>query len=255
MSKIVVITGASSGLGTELAKEAVTSGYSVVLLARRMERLEQIEKELEALSPDSVRIYQADVTERTALSALFMEIGRVDVLINNAGVGYFAWAHEMKLEETEQMINVNITGLINCSELVMPQMIERQSGHIINIASQAGKMATPKSAVYAATKHAVLGYTNSIRMELGRSNVYVTAVNPGPIATPFFDNADPEGIYVKNARKLMLDPAEVSKKTIAVIGRPVREVNIPKWMAAGSFIHSLFPGTVERVGRKAFFQK
>ncbi|OAH55949.1 oxidoreductase [Domibacillus aminovorans] len=254
VKKIVVITGASSGLGTELAKEAVSSDYSVVLIARRVERLEQIKKEIET-SPDSVRIYQADVTDRTALSALFTEIGRVDVLINNAGVGYFAWAHEMKPEETAQMINVNVMGLINCSELVMPQMIERKSGHIINIASQAGKLATPKSAVYAATKHAVLGYTNSIRMELGRSNVRVTAINPGPIATPFFDKADPEGTYMKNAGKLMLDPADVSKKTIAVIGQPVREVNIPKWMAMGSFIHSLFPGTVERVGRKAFFQK
>ncbi|OKL38042.1 SDR family NAD(P)-dependent oxidoreductase [Domibacillus mangrovi] len=254
MKQIVVITGASSGLGTELAKEAVSSGYSVVLIARRMERLQQLKQELET-SSNTVRVYQADVTDRTALCALFTEIGHVDVLINNAGVGYFAWAHEMKQEETEQMMNVNVTGLINCSELVMPQMIKRKSGHIINISSQAGKLATPKSAVYAATKHAVLGYTNSIRMELGRSNVRVTAINPGPIATPFFDKADPEGTYLKNAKKFMLDPADVSKKTIAVIGRPVREVNMPKWMGMGSFIYSLFPGTVERMGRKAFFQK
>jgi short-subunit dehydrogenase len=254
MSKIVVMTGASSGLGTALAKEAVSSGFHVVLIARRMDRLEQIKRELET-SPGSVRIFQADVRDRTVLSSVFNEIGRVDVLINNAGVGYFSWAHEMKPEETAQMMDVNVIGLINCSELVMPQMIERKSGHIINIASQAGKLATPKSAVYAATKHAVLGYTNSIRMELGRSKVFVTAINPGPIATPFFDNADPEGTYLKNAGKFMLDPADVAKKTIAIIGRPVREVNIPKWMAAGSLIYSLLPGTVERLGRKAFFQK
>ncbi|OLN23294.1 oxidoreductase [Domibacillus antri] len=253
MNKTVVITGASSGLGAELAKEAVSAGYRVVLIARRLDRLEQIKKELG--ESDNVRIFQADVTDRAALKSIFHDIGRVDVLINNAGVGYFAWAHEVKPEETAEMINVNVTGLIQCTELVIPQMIERKNGHIINIASMAGKLATPKSAVYAATKHAVLGFTNSIRMELGRSNVYVTAINPGPIATPFFEKADPEGTYLKKASKLMLNPAEVARKTVAVIGRPVREVNIPKWMAAGSVIHTLFPGTVERLARKAFFQK
>ncbi|WP_408606682.1 SDR family NAD(P)-dependent oxidoreductase [Domibacillus epiphyticus] len=253
MGKTVVITGASSGLGAELAREAVSAGFHAVLVARRLDFLEKIKKELDPTG--NVRVFQADVTDRTALESVFREIGQVDVLINNAGVGYFAWAHEMKPEETVQMISVNVNGLINCTELVIQQMIERRSGHIINVASQAGKLATPKSAVYAATKHAVLGYTNSIRMELARSNVLVTAINPGPIATPFFDNADPEGTYIKNAGKIMLDPVYVARKTIAAIGRPVREVNVPKWMAAGSIIHHLFPKTVERLGRKVFFQK
>lgn len=254
MAQVVVITGASSGLGAELAREAASAGFHVVLLARRMDRLIQLKSELEPLS-ENVRIFQADVTNRTLLEDVFRKIGSIDVLINNAGVGYFTWAHEANLKQTAQMINVNVTGLIHCCELVMPQMINRKSGHIINIASQAGKLATPKSAVYAATKHAVLGYTNSIRMELSRFGIFVTAINPGPIATPFFDQADPEGTYQKNAGKFMLDPADVASKTIQAIGRPVREVNLPGWMAAGSLLHSLFPKTVERIGRKAFFKK
>lgn len=252
--KVVVITGASSGLGAELAKAASSKGFCLVLLARRIDRLEKLQKELVEES-GSVRVFQADVTDRQAIERVFKEIGAIDVLINNAGVGYFTWAHDAKPEETGQMIDVNVRGLITCCEQVIPQMMQRGSGHIINIASQAGKMATPKSAVYAATKHAVLGYTNSLRMELGRAGVWVTAINPGPIATPFFDQADPDGTYVKNAGRFMLNPKKVAQKTIEIIGRPIREVNIPRWMAAGSRIHSLFPNTVERLGRNAFFKK
>lgn len=251
--KVVVITGASSGLGAELAKEAAVQGFHLVLLARRIERLQKLKEELKGAA--SVRIFQADVSDRQAIEEVFRQIGDVHVLINNAGVGFFSWVHETKKEETDQMINVNVNGVMYCSEQVIPQMMKRKKGHIINIASQAGKMATPKSAVYAATKHAVLGYTNSLRMEMGQHGVFVTAINPGPIATPFFDQADPEGTYVKNAGRFMLKPADVARKTISVIGRPVREVNLPKWMSAGSLLHSLFPSAVERLGKNAFFKK
>ncbi|WP_050180780.1 SDR family NAD(P)-dependent oxidoreductase [Domibacillus robiginosus] len=252
--KVVVITGASSGLGAELAKRAGSKGFHLVLLARRLDRLKELQQELLDKGA-SVRVFEADVTDRQRMEQVFEEIGTVDVLINNAGVGFFTWAHESKPEETKQMIDVNVSGLIGCCEQVIPQMMARRSGHIINIASQAGKMATPKSAVYAATKHAVLGYTNSLRMEMSRFGVFVTAINPGPIATPFFNQADPEGTYVKNAGRFMLKPDKVAEKTVAVIGRPVREVNLPRWMAAGSRIHSLIPNTVEKLGRNAFFKK
>lgn len=252
--KVVVITGASSGLGAELARAAGAKGYRLVLLARRLDRLKNLQKELNGRGV-FVRVFEADVADRQRMKEVFKEIGTVDVLINNAGVGFFTWAHEAKVEETKQMLDVNVSGLITCCELVIPHMMARRSGHIINIASQAGKMATPKSAVYAATKHAVLGYTNSLRMEMSRAGVLVTAINPGPIATPFFDQADPEGTYVKNAGRFMLDPKKVAEKTIAIIGRPVREVNVPRWMAAGSRIHSLFPNAVEKLGKNAFFKK
>ncbi len=251
---MVVITGASSGLGLELAKAAAEKGFHLVLVARRLDRLKKLQDKISGQA-GSVRIFQGDVTDRPAIENVFNEIGTVDVLINNAGVGYFTWTHETKPHETKQMIDVNVIGLITCCEQVLPQMMARKSGHIINIASQAGKLATPKSAVYAATKHAVMGYTNSLRMEMARYGVFVTAVNPGPIATPFFEQADPDGTYVKNAGRFMLDPAHVAWKTAGVIGRPVREVNLPGWMAAGSKIHSLFPKTVERLGRNAFFKK
>jgi short-subunit dehydrogenase len=134
-------------------------------------------------------------------------------------------------------------------------MRARKSGHIINIASQAGKIATPKSSVYSATKHAVLGYTNSLRMELADSNVYVTAVNPGPIATNFFNIADEKGTYVKNVKKFMLQPEYVAKKVVDAMLTRTREINLPRWMNMGSVIFTLFPRLFERLGKKAFNQK
>lgn len=253
LRKTIVITGASSGLGADLARHAAKTGANLVLLARREEALLKLQQELTEAA--SVRVLPLDVTDRNAVEQVFQQIGHVDVLINNAGMGVFEWAHQTAAKDTEQMIDVNVKGLIYCTEQVVSQMMARKSGHIINIASQAGKIATPKSAVYAATKHAVLGYTNSLRMEVSLHGVLVTAVNPGPIQTPFFDQADPSGTYVKNAGRVMLDSNEVAKKVIASIGCPVRELNMPRWMAAGAKLHSLFPGLVERIGRNAFFKK
>ena len=118
--------------------------------------------------------------------------------MNNAGFGAFREAHEASMDEIKGMFDVNVVGLMACTSIVLPKMRERRFGHIINIASQAGKIATPKSSVLSATKHAVLGYTNSLRMELADFNVQVTSVNPGPIATNFLT------LLMKKARMLKM---------------------------------------------------
>lgn len=258
--KTMVITGASSGLGYEMAKLAAKEGAQLVLLARRLDRLERLKQKIEQdFATKNVFVYSMDVSKRTDVEQVFAEIftrfGSIDVLINNAGFGVFDYAHQAKWEDTEAMFQVNVLGVIACTEMVMKEMQTRKSGHIINIASQAGKMATPKSSVYAATKHAVLGYTNSLRMELARDNVHVTAVNPGPIATDFFTTADPSGAYVENVGRWMLQPEKVAKAIIEAIGTNKREINLPKWMNTGSIFYTLFPRVVERLGRKAFFKK
>lgn len=134
-------------------------------------------------------------------------------------------------------------------------MKNRRSGHIINIASQAGKIATPKSSVYAATKHAVLGFTDSLRMEAEQHGIFVTAVNPGPIRTNFFHIADQSGEYVKNVERWMLSPEKVAKRVVSIMMTPTREVNMPRWMNIGSQLYRLFPSVVEKVGKRAFFKK
>jgi uncharacterized protein len=153
------------------------------------------------------------------------------------------------------MFGVNVVGLIACTSMVLPMMRENRSGHIINIASQAGKIATPKSSIYSATKHAVLGYTNSLRMELSDLHITVTAVNPGPIETNFFNIADEEGTYVKSVERYMLKPEFVARKVVDAMLTGTREINLPRWMNAGSILFALFPRLFERVGKRVLNKK
>lgn len=257
--KNIVITGASGGIGAEIAKLCAESGANLVLIARSIEKLKQLQMELQQKHQVRVEVYQLDVSDtekvKEVFTAIFAEIGEVDILVNNAGFGVFREAHAATMDEIKGMFNVNVVGLMACTSMVLPKMRERRFGHIINIASQAGKIATPKSSVYSATKHAVLGYTNSLRMELSDYNVLVTTVNPGPIATNFFNIADEKGTYVKNVQKFMLQPNYVARKVVDSMLTKTREINLPRWMNMGSVVYVLFPRLFERIGKKAFNKK
>jgi uncharacterized protein len=257
--KNIVITGASGGIGAEIAKLCATRGANLVLLARSVDKLEQLKKDLESRYSIKVYVHRLDVSDTNEVESVFQmifkEITTIDVLVNNAGFGVFREAHEATIEEMKSMFEVNVVGLMACTSMVLPKMRDRRFGHIINIASQAGKIATTKSSVYSATKHAVLGYSNSLRMELADHQVFVTTVNPGPIATNFFNIADEKGTYVKNVQKFMLKPEYVAETVVNAMLTKTREINLPRWMNLGSVVYTLFPRAFERIGRKAFNQK
>jgi uncharacterized protein len=257
--KNIVITGASGGIGAEIAKLCAASGANLVLLARSIDKLEKLKSELQGTYHINVNVFQLDVSDTLQVEKVFKQIfetiGQVDILVNNAGFGIFREAHKATMDEIKGMFDVNVVGLMACTNMVLPKMRERRSGHIINIASQAGKIATPKSSVYSATKHAVLGYTNALRMELADYNVLVTAVNPGPIATNFFDIADEQGTYVKNVQRYMLQPEYVASKVVGSMLTKTREINLPRWMNMGSVVYVLFPRLFERLGKRAFNSK
>ncbi|MGV3464297.1 MAG: SDR family NAD(P)-dependent oxidoreductase [Heyndrickxia sp.] len=257
--KTIVITGASGGLGEQIAYAAAKSEANVVLLARNLEKLKTLKKNIETTYSVKCMVDKLDVSIVEDIPSVFKkindEIGSIDVLINNAGYGIFDEAHEASLEDIQGMFNVNVIGLIACTKEVLTFMRNRQSGHIINIASQAGKLATPKSSAYAATKHAVIGFSNSLRMELAPYNVFVTTVNPGPIATQFFEVADKSGTYIKNIERYMLNPEKLANIIVQSIFTKRREINLPRWMNTGSVLYTLFPRLVEKVGGKAFYQK
>ncbi|HJV16479.1 MAG TPA: SDR family oxidoreductase [Bacillales bacterium] len=257
--KNIIITGASGGIGAEIAKLCAERGANLILLARSIDKLQQLQKDFYQKYRINVHIFQLDVSDtnkiKEVFSRIFEIVDQVDILVNNAGFGVFREAHEATIEEIKGMFNVNVVGLMACTNMVLPKMRERRLGHIINIASQAGKIATPKSSVYSATKHAVLGYTNSLRMELHDFNVNVTSVNPGPIATNFFNIADEKGTYVKNVQRFMLQPEYVAQKVVDAMLTKTREINLPRWMNMGSVIYVLFPRLFEWLGRRAFNQK
>lgn len=257
--KNIVITGASGGIGAEIAKRCAASGANLVLLARSIDKLKQQQGDLQQRHHVKVDVFQLDVSDtdqvQNVFGEIFASVGYIDILVNNAGFGVFREAHEVTIDEIKGMFNVNVVGLMACTSMVLPKMRERRFGHIINIASQAGKIATPKSSVYSASKHAVLGYTNSLRMELDDYNVLVTSVNPGPIATNFFEIADEEGTYARNVQKFMLKPEYVAQKVVDSMLTKTREINLPRWMNMGSIVYVLFPRLFERIGKRVLNQK
>ncbi|KKE78677.1 SDR family oxidoreductase [Oceanobacillus caeni] len=249
--KIIVITGASSGIGEKLAIKVAEKGAHPILLARSEVKLKTISEKIKKETSVQPYYFKLDVSDRDAVERVFVEIikdiGNIDVLINNAGFGVFDAFHEANLDDLEKMFHVNVIGLMNCTKQVIPSMIERNMGHIVNIASQAGKLATPKTSGYAATKHAVLGFTNSLRLELRKTNIHVSAVNPGPIETNFFESADQSGTYVKNVKKYMLQADTVAEKIVYLMERPKRELNIPYWMNIGSNLYNMFPRLADKL--------
>jgi short-subunit dehydrogenase len=257
--KTIVITGASGGLGKEIAIESAKQGARVVLVARNMEKLAALRQRLIETYQIDAYAFQLNVALLSDVSKVFTqiasEVGEVDVLVNNAGYGVFKEAFETDIGEAKAMFDVNVLGLMACTSSVLPTMKRRQTGHIINIASQAGKMATPKSSLYSATKFAVIGYSNALRMEVRKDHVFVTTVNPGPIATDFFEKADESGNYLKSIGKLILKPEAVARKIVGAMFTNKREINLPVWMNITSKFYYLFPRTTEFIGKRAFFKK
>lgn len=253
--KIAVITGASSGLGAEIARQLAEKGAVPLLLARDKAKLQQVTDQL-AVTAYS---YFLDITDDAAVEEVFRNIfkehGRIDILINNAGFGIFNTFLDAPLNQFKEMMDVNYMGIVRCTKAVLPHMLRQGSGHIVNIASMAGKIGSAKSTAYAASKHAVLGFTNSLRAELVGTGVRLTAVNPGPIDTPFFDIADPKGNYVKNISWMMLKPEKVAHKSIQAIEKNKSEVNLPFISAAGTKLFHLFPRLFERTAYKILNKK
>ena len=120
-------------------------------------------------------------------------------------------------------------------------MVLCQSGHIINIASMAGKMATPKSTIYSATKFAVIGFSNALRLELKPFGIHVTTVNPGPIETNFFNIADPNGSYLDKIGAMVLQADDLAKEIVNTFGKNKREINRPRLMNTAAFFYQVFP--------------
>lgn len=257
--KTVLITGASSGIGEALAYEAAEKGATVVLCARRMERLEQVKKHCEEISGNEAHVFSLDVSDpegiEQTIQTIDTKIGAIDVLINNAGLGYTQEFLTFDMEKAETIFRVNVLGLMYVTQLVAIRMAERKAGHIINVASMAGKIATPKTSIYAASKFAVVGFSNALRLELKPLNIQVTTVNPGPVETEFFDTFDPTGEYVASIKPFVLSVDKVAKKTIQAIGTKKREINLPILLEGAARFYSLFPTLGDFLTRTIFDKK
>lgn len=249
--KVVAITGASSGIGAEMARLFAERGATVLMMARSEVKLKQLQQKIGGKTDWFVLDVTSSSMVDEAFTAALERYGRIDILVNNAGFGLFRPFLSLSEQEIEEMMDVNYFGMVRCTRAVLPQMIERGSGHIINISSIAGKVGTAKTTAYAATKHAVLGFTSALRQELAGTGVHVSAFNPGPIRTPFFDRADPSGQYLRNLPGwFVLHPEKTARAVVRLAETKKREMDIPFSLAIASKLYALFPGWSERVAGK-----
>ncbi len=193
-----LVTGASAGIGREFARQLGSRAKTIVLVARRQDRLEQLRAELSARNPAlTVHVHAIDLQDTNQISALSQWLAQqgitVDLLINNAGLGDIGFVASGSPEKSEQMLMVNVVALTKLTQLLLPGMLERNRGGVLNVSSSAGFLAMPGFAVYAATKAYVNSFTEALRQELDGTGISVCALCPGPVRTEFNDVAKRPG--------------------------------------------------------------
>jgi NADP-dependent 3-hydroxy acid dehydrogenase YdfG len=185
--KVVIVTGASSGIGYATALELSKAGAKVAAGARRVEKLETLKNEVQKYGGE-ILVKKLDVTKKEDCDSFINLVSKtwnhIDVLINNAGLMPLSFFKNLKVSEWEQMIDVNLKGVLYCTAAVIPYMITKKSGHIVNISSVAGRLVFPAGSIYCATKHAVTAFSEGLRLELSqRYNIKVTCIEPGVVST------------------------------------------------------------------------
>lgn len=190
--KVAIVTGASSGIGEATAIALAEQGATVVLTARRLERINEVMNQINAQGGKAIAI-QTDITKKEQVLQMVDEVntkfGRVDILVNNAGVMLLSFLDKGKVDEWDQMIDVNIKGVLYGIHAVLPTFKNQGYGHVINVSSDAGHGVFPSSSVYSGTKHAVRAISEGLRIELRSSpNIRVTIISPGAVATELINH-------------------------------------------------------------------
>lgn len=220
MKKVAIITGASSGMGKSTALELHQKGYKVYGMARRTEKMNDLkEKGMEVVSLDLTK----DETIIDAVNTVLEKEGRIDVLVNNAGYGSYGSVEEVSIEEAKRQFEVNLFGLARITQLVLPAMRKQESGRIVNISSMGGKMYTPFGAWYHATKYALEGWSDCLRIEVKQFGIDVAIVEPGGIQTEWgdiamesLDKVSGSGPYSAMVKKVIATSDKTKDKLTAV---------------------------------------
>jgi len=230
--KVAIITGASSGIGRATALALSNSGVKVAIGARRTDRLDKLADEITQKGGE-VFSQKLDVTQKSECDSFTKSVlekwGTIDILVNNAGLMPLSFFKNLKVDEWDRMIDVNIKGVLYCTGAVINHMRDKKSGHIVNISSVAGRIVFPAGSVYCATKHAIMAFSEGLRQELStRSNIRITCIEPGVVDTELNHSITDESLkgFLDNTKKMeALHAEDIANAIVFAVNAPAN-VNI-----------------------------
>lgn len=252
-NKAVLITGASSGIGKETAIQFAKRGARLVLVARRKQKLENLKKDLQKFSVP-IMICQCDVSDKSQVKEMSQkvleEFGSIDILVNNAGFAIYGSVYDLTIEEIESQMATNYFGMVYCTKNFLPSMIEKKSGHIVNVASVAASFGLPGIASYCASKFAMLGFSEGLKHELKGTGVGITVVSPIMVRTDFFDH--PSFEKMPKYSPTSLSAKTVAKAILRAANSPRLEVIVPSLVRGAVWIKQTIPFVINPILGSAF---
>jgi short-subunit dehydrogenase len=250
-NRVVLITGASSGFGEDAALLFAQEGCKVVLAARRIDRLQNLAAKIQNLGGEAIAI-PVDIVNSVEVNNMVQTTidlyGHIDILFNNAGIGRVDWFENHTLErDINTLVQVNLIALMQVTRSVLPYMLARGEGHIINMVSVAGLIALPLNTSYAASKHGARAFTDALRREVAPFGIKVSGIYPGPAATEFGQHVGRSEAYASVRKKLKsrLSSEYVARRVLDVAKRPRRSLVIPWWFRILTALDMLFPVVVD----------
>ncbi len=240
--KTVLITGASSGIGKEATIQFAKKGSNVILVARRKQKLQQIDNDLKKFNISTL-ICECDISDKLQvekMSKLVLEkYGFIDILVNNAGFAIYGSVSNLTIEEIESQMETNYFGMIYCIKNFLPSMLEKKSGHIVNVASVAASFGLPGIASYCASKYAMLGFSEGLKHELKGTGIGITVVSPIMVRTNFFDH--PSFRKIPKYSPISLSDKVVANAILRAANSPRLEIIVPSVVRGAIWIKNTFP--------------
>jgi short-subunit dehydrogenase len=257
-SKIVLITGASSGIGRELAYLIAEKECHGILDARSGNVLHQIVNDIISLG-GSADHFSVDLSDETAtglfIKELMVKYPKIDVLINNAGIGWYGHFEQLSWKETRRMIDLNITSPVRLTRSVIPWMVQNKKGHIINISSIVGDLPVQGAVLYSSTKAFVNSFTKAISRELNGTGVFVTLIKPGPVATEFYNRSELNNGQRIPGERFAISARDAAHRIMKSIDHPKRVVYIPGYFFFMPWIDRFFGPVIQWLGPILLKQK
>jgi hypothetical protein len=253
-NKVIVITGASSGIGKAAAEQFAKKGANVVLVARRKEKLEEVEKKLAKHSVKTL-VQVCDVSDKDQVKQMSDKVietfSQIDVLVNNAGFVIYGKVEELSIEDIESQMKTNYFGMVNCTKSFLPHFLKQNFGHIVNVASVGGSFSIPGVTSYCATKFAMLGFSEGLHHELHGTNVGVTVVSPIMVRTSLFDHPSFKN-FTKHATGISLSSETVANAIIKAANSPRLEIVVPSIVRIAIWFKHTFPFLINPLLGNAF---